>query len=106
MFYMGHWSSFIFTDILIESQIYSVFQDIEVTNPYDTGFGYIYDWVACNPLYNRFRRQLSGPNQTLSVDNSVKFATAKIDATTWSTQNSRMTLPNTRVHSTPAIGRG
>lgn len=38
---------------LIEPQIYSVFQDIEVANPYDTGFGYIYDWVACNPLYNR-----------------------------------------------------
>jgi SAM-dependent methyltransferase len=38
---------------LIESQIYSVFQDIEAANPYDTGFGYIYDWIACNPLYNR-----------------------------------------------------
>ena len=38
---------------LIEPHIYSVFQDIEVANPYDTQFGYIYDWVACNPLYNR-----------------------------------------------------
>jgi ubiquinone/menaquinone biosynthesis C-methylase UbiE len=38
---------------LIEPQLYSVFHDIEVANPYDTGFGYIYDWVACNPLYNR-----------------------------------------------------
>lgn len=37
---------------LIEPQIYSVFQDIEIANPYDTKFGYIYDWVACNPLYN------------------------------------------------------
>jgi ubiquinone/menaquinone biosynthesis C-methylase UbiE len=38
---------------LIEPQIYSVLQDIEAANPYDTRFGYIYDWVACNPLYNR-----------------------------------------------------
>jgi ubiquinone/menaquinone biosynthesis C-methylase UbiE len=37
---------------LIESQIYSVLQDIEAANLYDTRFGYIYDWVACNPLYN------------------------------------------------------
>ena len=37
---------------LIEPHIYSVFQDIEISNPYDTKFGYIYDWVACNPLYN------------------------------------------------------
>ena len=26
---------------------------MEVNNPYDTQFGYIYDWVACNPIYNR-----------------------------------------------------
>ncbi|RJP51990.1 MAG: class I SAM-dependent methyltransferase [Anaerolineaceae bacterium] len=38
---------------LIEPHIYSILPDIEVTNPYDTGFGYIYDWVACNPIYNR-----------------------------------------------------
>ena len=38
---------------LIEPHIYSVFQSTEVANPYDTQFGYIYDWVACNPLYNR-----------------------------------------------------
>jgi len=38
---------------LIEPQIYSVFLDIEVDSPYDTEFGYIYDWVACNALYNR-----------------------------------------------------
>jgi hypothetical protein len=31
---------------LIEPQIYSVFQSTEVANPYDTQFGYIYDWVA------------------------------------------------------------
>jgi ubiquinone/menaquinone biosynthesis C-methylase UbiE len=38
---------------LIEPHIYSVLADIGVTNPYDSPFGYIYDWVACNPLYNR-----------------------------------------------------
>lgn len=39
---------------LIEPHIYSVFSDIEVSNSYDSPFGSIYDWVACNPLYNRF----------------------------------------------------
>jgi ubiquinone/menaquinone biosynthesis C-methylase UbiE len=38
---------------LIEPHIYSVFSDIEVANAYDTDFGNIYDWVACNPIYNR-----------------------------------------------------
>ena len=38
---------------LIEPHIYSVLPDIEVTNAYDTEFGNIYDWVACNPVYNR-----------------------------------------------------
>ena len=38
---------------LIEPHIYSVFKDVEVANPYDTQFGCIYDWVACNPSYNR-----------------------------------------------------
>jgi ubiquinone/menaquinone biosynthesis C-methylase UbiE len=38
---------------LIEPQIYSVIKDIEAANAYDSKFGQIYDWVACNPLYNR-----------------------------------------------------
>jgi SAM-dependent methyltransferase len=38
---------------LIEPHIFSVLSDIEVANPYDTQFGNIYDWVACNPIYNR-----------------------------------------------------
>lgn len=38
---------------LIEPDIYSVFSDIEVSNSYDSPFGNIYDWVACNPVYNR-----------------------------------------------------
>ena len=38
---------------LIEPHIYTVLPDMEVNNPYDTQFGYIYDWVACNPIYNR-----------------------------------------------------
>jgi SAM-dependent methyltransferase len=39
---------------LVEPHIYSVLSDIEVGNTYDTPFGNIYDWVACNPIYNRF----------------------------------------------------
>ena len=35
---------------LIESHIFSVLSDIEVANTYDTEFGNIYDWVACNPI--------------------------------------------------------
>jgi len=38
---------------LMEPHIYSVLSDIEVGNTYDTQFGNIYDWVACNPIYNR-----------------------------------------------------
>jgi SAM-dependent methyltransferase len=37
----------------IEPHIFSVLSDIEVANTYDTQFGNIYDWVACNPMYNR-----------------------------------------------------
>lgn len=37
----------------VEPHIYSVFQDNEVGNTYDNKFGNFYDWVACNPLYNR-----------------------------------------------------
>ena len=32
---------------LIEPHIYTVYQNTEVANSYDTGFGNIYDWVAC-----------------------------------------------------------
>jgi SAM-dependent methyltransferase len=38
---------------LIEPHIFSVLSDIEVSSTYDTQFGYIYDCVACNPIYNR-----------------------------------------------------
>ena len=38
---------------LVEPHIYSILPDNEAANVYDTRFGYIYDWVACNPLYNR-----------------------------------------------------
>lgn len=37
----------------VEPHIYSVLPDNETGNTYDTQFGYIYDWVACNPIYNR-----------------------------------------------------
>lgn len=38
---------------LVEPNIYSVLPDNESGTEYDTQFGYIYDWVACNPIYNR-----------------------------------------------------
>jgi len=37
----------------VEPNIYSVFPDNESGSEYDTQFGFIYDLVACNPLYNR-----------------------------------------------------
>jgi len=38
---------------LIESHIFTVLSDMEVSSSYDTQFGNIYDRVACNPIYNR-----------------------------------------------------
>lgn len=38
---------------LVEPHIYSILPDNESGNEYDTKFGFIYDWVACNPIYNR-----------------------------------------------------
>jgi ubiquinone/menaquinone biosynthesis C-methylase UbiE len=38
---------------LVEPNIYSALPDNESGNEYDTQFGFIYDWVACNPIYNR-----------------------------------------------------
>jgi SAM-dependent methyltransferase len=38
---------------LIEPHIFSVLPDNQTPRTYDTRFGYIYDWVACNPVYNR-----------------------------------------------------
>ena len=37
----------------IESHIYTVLPDIAVESSYEKKFGDIYDWVACNPIYNR-----------------------------------------------------
>ena len=37
----------------VEPHIYSVLPDDEAANIYDSQFGYLYDWVACNPIYNR-----------------------------------------------------
>lgn len=39
---------------LVEPDIYSVLPNNESGNEYDTQFGFIYDLVACNPIYNRF----------------------------------------------------
>jgi ubiquinone/menaquinone biosynthesis C-methylase UbiE len=37
----------------VEPGIYSVLPNDETGNEYDSQFGFIYDLVACNPLYNR-----------------------------------------------------
>lgn len=37
----------------VEPNIYSVLPHNETGNEYDTQFGFIYDLVACNPIYNR-----------------------------------------------------
>ena len=37
----------------VEPNIYSVLPDNESGNEYDSQFGFIYDLVACNPIYNR-----------------------------------------------------
>jgi ubiquinone/menaquinone biosynthesis C-methylase UbiE len=42
-----------FTLRSVEPSIYSVLPNDETDNEYDSQFGFIYDLVACNPLYNR-----------------------------------------------------
>ena len=37
----------------VEPNIYSVLPDDESGNEYDSQFGFIYDLIACNPIYNR-----------------------------------------------------
>ncbi len=37
----------------VEPNIYSVLSNDETGNEYDSQFGFIYDLVACNPIYNR-----------------------------------------------------
>jgi len=37
----------------VESRIYSVLPTNKSGSDYDTQFGYIYDLIACNPIYNR-----------------------------------------------------
>ena len=37
----------------VEPKIYSVLPNDETGNDYDSQFGFIYDLVACNPIYNR-----------------------------------------------------
>ena len=37
----------------VEPNIYSVLPNYETSNEYDSQFGFIYDLVACNPIYNR-----------------------------------------------------
>jgi SAM-dependent methyltransferase len=42
-----------FTLRAIEPNVYSVLPDNKAGNEYDSQFGFIYDFVACNPIYNR-----------------------------------------------------
>lgn len=37
----------------VEPNIYSVLPDNKAGNEYDSQFGFIYDLIACNPIYNR-----------------------------------------------------
>ncbi|RJP76110.1 MAG: class I SAM-dependent methyltransferase [Desulfobacteraceae bacterium] len=37
----------------VEPNIFSVLPDNEFGNEYDSQFGFVYDLVACNPIYNR-----------------------------------------------------
>jgi hypothetical protein len=37
----------------VEPNIFSVLPDNESDNEYDSQFGFVYDLVACNPIYNR-----------------------------------------------------
>jgi ubiquinone/menaquinone biosynthesis C-methylase UbiE len=37
----------------VEDRIYSVFSTDEYGNEYDSQFGFFYDLIACNPIYNR-----------------------------------------------------
>ena len=37
----------------VEPNIYSVLPNDETGNDYDSQFGFIYDLIACNPMYNR-----------------------------------------------------
>lgn len=51
-----HFASFLLQNTsirFVESNIYSVFPDNKFDYPYDTLFGSVYDWIACNPIYNR-----------------------------------------------------
>lgn len=52
----NHLSSMLLDDFALRSaepNIYSVLPNDEIGNEYDSQFGFIYDLVACNPLYNR-----------------------------------------------------
>ena len=42
-----------FTLRKVEPNIYSVHPDNESGNEYDSQFGFIYDLIACNSIYNR-----------------------------------------------------
>lgn len=52
----NHLSSMLLDDFAlrsVEPNIYSVLPNDEIGNEYDSQFGFIYDLVGCNPLYNR-----------------------------------------------------
>jgi SAM-dependent methyltransferase len=58
----------------VEPNIYSVLPDNETGNTYDTQFGYIYDWVACNPIYNRLIWGYSVEIFVKIADNALRSA--------------------------------
>jgi len=60
---------------LVEPHIYSVLSDNETGNTYDTQFGYIYDWVACNPIYNRLIWGYSVEIFTKIADEALRSST-------------------------------
>jgi len=56
----------------VEPDIYSVLPSNEVGNTYDNKFGFFYDLVACNPIYNRLIWGYSTSKFETLVDNALK----------------------------------
>src|SRR5512139_3022687 len=59
----------------IEPGIFSVASTESSSNAYDTDFGNIYEWVSCNPLYNRIM-------WGYSINRYATFSTEAIYSTT------------------------
>lgn len=57
----------------VESSIYSVLPNNESGNEYDTQFGFIYDLIACNPIYNRLIWGYSVKRFAQIVNDALRF---------------------------------